>query len=124
MANAPLATEYDATIWSHPHAIPAGGTVATATLSTTAGLSFAPTSAAAMVYVFNNSTRTVSVGYSTTTGTSNTKSTYTATIESVTAAARSKAICDLGAGSLGLIGSGAATTVTVIYWNCTQTATT
>lgn len=124
MANDALANEYEATIWAQPFSFPPGGTLTTATLTAAAGLSFAPSSGDTMVWVYNNSTQTVNIGFATSTTTSAALSTFTSTMQSVATQTGTKVIVSRDAGSIGLVGSGAGTVVNVVYWGCSKTATT
>lgn len=124
MANDALADEYEASIWAQPFSFPPGGTLTTATLTAAAGLSFAPSSGDTMVWVYNNSTKTVSIGFATSTTTSSALTTFTTTMMSLAAGVSTKIICSREGGSIGLVGSGAGTIVNVVYWGCSKTATT
>lgn len=124
MPNDPLADEYEASIWAQPFSFPPSGTLTTATLTTAAGLSFAPSSGDTMLWVYNNSTRTVSIGFATSTTTSSALTTFTTTMMSLAAGVSTKIICSREGGSIGLVGSGAGTIVNVVYWGCSKTATT
>lgn len=118
MANAPLATDLDATIWTTPGAIPYGATVETTNISSTAGVRFSPaTNDTAFVKVYNaHASQTLNVGVAT--ATSSSISAYT-TLFKLTTGQTGEYTIPFGM-AMCLTASGTATAHSIFYMNCTK----
>lgn len=118
----PYADEYRAIINSNKTSFPAGGTLTTTSISTTAGFAFyADKGDGARLFVYNShASQTIAVWLSLTT--TATLSSYTCKVD--TLAAGASQFYNIPAnGAIQITGSGAATTNTCYYHECTKTAT-
>ncbi len=125
MANTPYADEFRAIINSSKTSFPEGGTLSSGTnttVSTTAGFAFyADKGQMARLFVYNShASQTIAVWLSLTT--TATLSSYVAKVDTLAAGASQYYNIPVN-GAIQITGSGADTTNTCLYHECTKTAT-